>query len=94
VVVRALPTGGASASNVQPSEPYVVHDHIRLRQHQIITIARIGAGIRTRHVKHTSMTGGGESVGRSASGSQLSTGWRSAEMISDRCTDPNGRVLV
>jgi hypothetical protein len=40
VVVGALPTGSRSSGNRQPSEPGVVHDHIRLGQHEIGAIPR------------------------------------------------------
>jgi hypothetical protein len=35
MIVGALPTGSVTACNRKPPEPDVVHDHIRLRQHQI-----------------------------------------------------------
>ena len=39
VVMRTLATGSVTSGNGQPSESDVVHDHIRLRQHQIAAIA-------------------------------------------------------
>jgi hypothetical protein len=36
VVVGALLAGGVTSGNRQPPESDVVHDHIRLRQHQIV----------------------------------------------------------
>jgi hypothetical protein len=83
VVVRALPTSSVTASNGQSSESDVVHDHIRLRQHQIAAIAGIVFGIRSRQVKHAGSTESGETVGGSSSGGELSPGRGSAEMISD-----------
>jgi hypothetical protein len=94
VVVRALATGSVTSSNRQPSESDVVHDHIRLRQHQIGPIASIGVAISTRHVKHAGTAGRCETVGGSSSSGQLRPGGRSTEMISDGCTDANRKVLV
>ena len=51
VVVRVLPTGSVISCNRQPSESDVVHDHIRLRQHQIVAVACIGVHIGARHVE-------------------------------------------
>ena len=45
-------------------------------------------------MKHAGTTEGGETVGGSSGGSQLSPGGGSAEMISDGCTDANRKVLV
>jgi len=81
VVVRVLPTGAITACHRQPSESDVVHDHIRLRQHNIVAIARIA--VRTWYVKHTGTTQGGETVGGSSGSRQLSPGGGSTEMISD-----------
>jgi hypothetical protein len=50
VVVGALLTGSVTAGNRQPSESDVVHDHIRLRQHQTALVARIGLSTGSRHV--------------------------------------------
>jgi hypothetical protein len=36
VVVRALPTGSTHVLQLRALEPDVVHDHIRLRQHQMV----------------------------------------------------------
>ena len=94
VVVRALPTGSVTSCNRQPSEPDVVHDHIRLRQHQIVAVACIVVAIGARHMEHAGTTEGGETVGGSSCGSQLSPGGRSAEMISDGRPDANRKVLV
>ena len=89
VVVRALPTGGGTSCNGQPSESDVVHDHIRLRQHQIVAVACIGLPIGARHVEHACMTQRSETVGGSSGGSQLSPGRGSAEMINDGGPDAN-----
>jgi hypothetical protein len=45
-------------------------------------------------MKHTGTTESSETVGGSSGGGELSTGWGPAEMISDRCTDANRKVLV
>jgi hypothetical protein len=45
-------------------------------------------------VKHAGTTEGGETVGCSSCGSQLSPGGGSTEMISNRRSDANGKVLV
>jgi hypothetical protein len=46
----------------------------RLRQHQIAAITCIGLGILAGHVQHPGMVEGGETVGGSSSGGELSTG--------------------
>jgi hypothetical protein len=94
MVVGAPATGSVTAGNRQPAESGVVHDHIRLRQHQIVAVACIVVRIRTRHVEHAGPTEGGETVGRASCGSELSTGGHSAEIISDGCTTANRKVLV
>ena len=94
MVVRALPTGSVTSGNPQPSESDVVHDHIRLRQHQIVAITCIGVRIGARHMEHAGTTEGGETVGGSSCSSQLSPGGRSAEMISDGRSDANRKVLI
>jgi hypothetical protein len=43
VVVLVLATGSVASGNRQPSESDIVHDHIRLRQHQIVAITCIGS---------------------------------------------------
>ena len=63
-----------TSSHRQPSESDVIHDHIRLRQYQIVAIACISVRIRTRHVKHAGPTESGETVGGSSGGSQLGPG--------------------
>jgi hypothetical protein len=45
-------------------------------------------------MKDASTTEGGETVGCPSSTSQLSPGRGSAEMISDGCSDANGRALI
>ena len=94
VVVLVLATGCVAYCNPQPSESDVVHDHIRLRQHQMLAVACIGVLIGSRHVVHAGLTEGGETVGRSSCGNQLSPGGHSAEMISDGCPDTYRKVLV
>jgi hypothetical protein len=44
-------------------ESDVVHDRIRLRQHQISAIARIGVRVGTRRVKHMGTTESGKTMG-------------------------------
>jgi hypothetical protein len=94
VVVWALPTGSATSCNRQPSESDVVHDHIRLREHQIVAITCMIVGMGTRHVQHLGTTQSGQTVGGSSGSGELGSGWGSTEMISNGCTDPNGKVLI
>ena len=54
----------------------------------------MASAIGARHVEHAGTTEGGETVGGSSCGSQLSPGGGSAEMISDGCSDANRKVLV
>jgi hypothetical protein len=90
VVVGALPTGSVIASNRQPSESDVVHDHIQLGQHQIFAVAYVGVRL-ARHVKDAGTTEGGETVGGSSCGGELSACRRPSEMISDRRRTPIAR---
>ena len=76
MVVRTLATGSLTSCNRQPSESDVIHDHIRLGQHQMVAIACIVVAIGARHMEHAGPTEGGETVGRSSCGSQLSPGGR------------------
>ena len=62
VVVRTLPTGSVTSCHSQPSESDVVHDHIRLRQHQIVAITYIDV----LHMKYTGTTESDETVGGSS----------------------------
>ena len=94
MVVRALPTGSVTSCNRQPSESDVVHDHIRFRQHQMVAVACIGVRIGARHVEHAGPTEGDETVGGSSGSGEFGPGGGSTEMISDRCTDPDRKVLV
>jgi hypothetical protein len=94
VVVGDIPTGRVTADHGQPSEPRVVHDHIRLGQHQIIAIACVGIRIRIRKMKHAETPQRGETMGRSSCGGELSPGWGPSEMISNRRSNANGKVLV
>ena len=50
VVVGTLPTSSLTPCDCQPSESDVVHDHIRLRQHQMVAITCIGR-LRRRRVR-------------------------------------------
>jgi hypothetical protein len=93
-VVGALPAGSVTSGHRQPSKSDVVHDHIRLRQHQVVAIACIVVTIGARHMEHTGMTESSKTVGGSSCGSQLSPGGRSIEMISDRRSDTNRKVLI
>jgi hypothetical protein len=94
VVVRALQPGSLTSNNRQPPESNIVHDHIRLSQHQMVAIACVVVAIGARHMEHAGTTKGGKTVGRSSGSSQLSPGGRSIEMISDSCTDAKCKVLV
>jgi hypothetical protein len=60
----------------------------------MVGIARIVIAVGARHMEHAATTEGGETVGGSSGSSQLSSGGRSTEMISDRRTDTNRKVLV
>jgi|SRR5215213_4507086 hypothetical protein len=93
-IVGALPTGGIGSSDRQPSDSDVVQDHVRLRQHQVVTVACLGVAVRSRHVPHAGTTGGGEAVRCSSCGGELSPGGCPSEMISDGCPNANGKVLV
>jgi hypothetical protein len=94
VVMRTLATGSFTSGNVKPAEPDVVHDHIRLRQHQIAAITCISVRIRTRHREHAGQTEVGETVGGSSCGGELSPGGCSTEMVSDGCTYADREILV
>ena len=45
-------------------------------------------------MQYAGTTEGGETVGGSSSSNEFSPDWGSAEMISDRRTDANGKLLV
>jgi len=94
VIVGALPASSLTSRDGNPSDSDVGHDHIRLRQHQIVAIARNGVRVSARHVQHAGTTEGGEAVGGSSCGSQLSPCGGSTQMISDGCPDANRTVLV
>jgi hypothetical protein len=94
VVVRALPTSCVPSCNLKPAEPDVVHDHIRLRQHQMVAVACIGVRVGARHMEHPGTTQRGETVGGSSCGGQLSSGRGPTKMISDGCAYANGKVLI
>ena len=94
MVVGALPAGSITSCKRQSSESGVVHDHVGLGQNQIGSIARIGVRIGARHVQHASPTEGGETVGGSSGGGELSSGGGSTKMISDGCLYAYREVLV
>ena len=72
-MVQGTPAAGSVISrNRQSSESDVVHDHIWLRQHQIRAVACIVIRIGARYIDHLGTTEGGETVGGSSSGGQLS----------------------
>jgi hypothetical protein len=52
-----------SSHHSQSSESTVVHDHIRLRQHQKAAVSCWVVRIGARHVKHLGTTESGETVG-------------------------------
>jgi hypothetical protein len=66
VVVWTLPTGTVVPPNRQSPESGVVHDHVRLSQHQIAAIACIAVSIGSWHIEHTGVTQRGETVGGSS----------------------------
>jgi len=92
--VWAFSTGSVTACNRQPSESDVGHDHIRLGQHQVGAVTCIVIGTGARHVEDTGTTQLGETVGGSSCGGELSSGWGSAEMISNGGSYANGKVLI
>jgi len=94
VIVSALPAGSVSSCHREPSESDVVDDHIGLSEYEVGTVARTGVHVRTRQMKHAGTTGGGETVRSSAGSGELSTGRSSTEMISDRRSDTNCKVLI
>jgi hypothetical protein len=51
MVVRALLAGSITSGHRQASESNVVHDHVRLGQHQIIAVAYIGVHLGARHME-------------------------------------------
>jgi hypothetical protein len=94
VIVGAPPTGSVTSGNRQPSESDVVHDHIRLRQCQIVAITCIVLRICPGHVKHAGAVGRCETVGGSSSSGEFSSVGGSAKVIGDGCPDANCKVLV
>jgi hypothetical protein len=60
----------------------------------MVAISSIVVAIGARHMEHAGTTDGGETVGGSSCSSQLGTGGRSTEMISDGCADANRKVVV
>jgi hypothetical protein len=81
VVVGVLPPGSVTASNRQPAEPDVVHDHIPFGQHKMVAVASGVVRIGAPHVKDAGTTKGGETVGRSSLGKSSSYALTS-EMVS------------
>jgi hypothetical protein len=94
VVAGTLTAASVISGNRQSSESNVVHDHIRLCQHQIAAVACIGIPIGAWHMQYAGPTGGGETVCGSSSSVQLSPGRGSTEMINDRRPDTNRKILV
>ena len=80
-VVLGLLRPAAALPNSQPSESDVVHDHIRLRQHEIDPIVGIAVGILAGQVEHTRITEGGETVSGPSCGGEFDAGGDSTEMI-------------
>jgi hypothetical protein len=93
VVLRALATGRVTSGNPECSESDVIHDHIRLRQHQIVAITYIGVRLGARHMEQNGHESS-KAVGGPSGSSQLSPGGRSAEMISYGRTNANREVLI
>jgi hypothetical protein len=60
----------------------------------MVPVARIVVAIGARHMEHAGPTEGGETVGGPSGTIQLSPGRGPSEMISDRCTYANRKVLV
>jgi hypothetical protein len=73
VVVSVLPTCSLTSCNRESSESDVVHDHIRLRQHQIVAVTCIVVRIVARPIELAGTPEVGETVG-SSSGSEFSSG--------------------
>jgi hypothetical protein len=93
VVVGALSTGSVTSCHCQSADSDVVHDHIRLGQHQGVGVACIVVGIGARHAVHVGTTEGDETVGGSSSSIELSPSGGSTKMISDGRTDATARFL-
>ena len=94
MVVRTPSTGSVTSCGPQPSESYVVHDNIRLREHQVAVIACIVVAIGARHMEHAGTTRCRGTVGGSSCGGEFSPCGDSTKMISDGCSDANGKVLI
>jgi hypothetical protein len=92
--VGVLPTGGITSCYGQTSESDVVHDHVRLRQNQIVAVARVGVGIGTRYMQDAGTTERGKAVGGPSCSGELSSGGGSTEMISDGRPDAKCKVLI
>jgi hypothetical protein len=87
-------TTSVAAGNCESSESDIVHDHIRLRQHQIVAITYIGVRVGALHMKYTGTTESGETVGGWPGGGELTSGGCSTKMISDGCAYADGKVLI
>jgi hypothetical protein len=94
VVVGTPPTGSLTSCHGQRSESDVVHDDIRLREHQIVAIACIVFAIGAGDVEYAGTTEGGETIGGSSGSSELSSSGDSTEMITDGRPHANRKVLV
>jgi hypothetical protein len=87
-----LPTGSVTSCNRQSSDSDVVHDHVWLRQHQIAPIARVGVSFGAGHVQHAGTTEGGQTMGGSPCGGELSPRGSPSKMISDGCPDTDRKL--
>jgi hypothetical protein len=77
-----------------PRRVGVVHDHIQLGQDEIVAITYIVVRIGAGDIMHAGTAEGGEIVGRSSGGGELSSVEGAGEMISDGSADANRKVLV
>ena len=94
MVVKTLATSSLTSGNRQPSESDVVHDHIGLRQHEIVAVTFIVVGIGAGHMEHPGTTQRGETVGGSSCAGKFSSGGLSTKVIGNGCSYANGKVLV
>ena len=94
MLVQTLPPDRVAAGDSESSESDVVHDHIRLRQHQIGSIAGIAVRIGARHTQHPGTTDSRETVSGSSCSGELSSGGSSTKMISDGCPYANRKVFI
>jgi hypothetical protein len=94
VIVQGLAADGVAACNPESSETDVVHDHVRLSQHEIAAITGAVISIGTRHVEHPGTTRRGETVRRASRSVQLSSRGGATEMINDGRANADRKVLV